>query len=71
MIASYAGTCSVTSLQSMNFNFNTWTKLHKDGEVRALKLEYAMQQHASIQYPTTSVIKYILYTHTLFSLNKF
>jgi hypothetical protein len=28
-------------------NFNIWTKLRRDGEVRVLKLEYTVQQDAA------------------------
>jgi hypothetical protein len=31
-------------------HFNIWTELHRDGEVRMLKLEYAVQLDAAIQY---------------------
>jgi hypothetical protein len=31
-------------------NFNTWTELHRDGEVRILKLDYTVQQDAAIQH---------------------
>lgn len=31
-------------------NFNIWMDLHRDSEVRLLKLKYTVQQDAAIQY---------------------
>jgi hypothetical protein len=33
-----------------NCEFSIWKELHRDAEVRILKLEYAVQQDASVQY---------------------
>jgi hypothetical protein len=66
LMASKAETCSVKWIirrdkEPSKCEFNTWAKLHRGGEVRVLKLEYTMQQDATIQYYSITVFTHLIY----------